>query len=88
MGLPPNGKDIERWCGWIGISHCYLEKEYHLEISDHKAQHFRSCAEGFCLFVPILQLIGRQPYLKLFFCAHLSGLENEDWLRGVICPVP
>ncbi|GIY60671.1 hypothetical protein CDAR_296261 [Caerostris darwini] len=81
MGLPPNGKDIECWCGcqsWIGISHCYLEKGVSpRNFSDHKAQHFRSCAERFCLFAPILQLIGRQLLLKVVFLCSLERIGKK-----------
>ncbi|GIX75371.1 hypothetical protein CEXT_293601 [Caerostris extrusa] len=45
--------------------------------SDHTAQHFRSGVERFCLLLQYFNILGGSSYLKLFFCAHLSGLEKR-----------
>ncbi|GIX75379.1 hypothetical protein CEXT_293631 [Caerostris extrusa] len=81
MGLALNGKDIECWLGLLRLDRhlaLFFEKGVSLEISRTiKHSIFAAVLRASVFLLQYFNLLGGSSYLKLFFCAHLSGLEKR-----------
>ncbi|GIX75374.1 hypothetical protein CEXT_293611 [Caerostris extrusa] len=77
MGLPPNGRDIECWFGWLDrhLALLFGKGKYHLEISRTiKHSIFAAVLSASVFLSAILQLIGRQLLLKVVLLCSLERI--------------